>query len=375
VARVAGDAIGQRTGWRNVVVAMPAADGEHWKIVAAANELWQVGQQPLTHGVVGRAFATAHTQLVPDVSADPDYVAGSPSIRSELAVPLRRGERRLGVLNLESDQLAAFGPDDVALAESLADAVALALDHARLYHALADEHRRLRDLEKMRDELAHAMVHDLRNPLTAVSGVLELLDIATGDFISEAHREMLGVARHSAQRMARLIDAILEVNRLESGSMPVERDRIQLAPLVEETLVLQTPLAGDKRLQLEADVPPAAPPLWADPKLVGRVLQNLVGNAVKFTPEGGTIRVSAALEPSEPGMLRIEVSDTGPGIPVAIQPRLFQKFVTGGRGPSHGSGLGLAFCRLAVEAHGGRIWVRSSPGGGATILFTVPVAA
>ncbi len=373
VARAAVRAIGQRTSWQNVVVAVPTSDGAHWKIEATASELSRVGQQPISRGVVGRTFTTGRTQVVPDVTVDPDYVPGSPKIRSEVAVPLRRGERKLGVLNLESERGSAFSPDDVVLAESLADAVALALDHARLYRALADEHRRLQDLEKMRDELTHTMVHDLRNPLTSVAGVLEMLDDHAAGALAPTHREMLKLARHSAERMGELVDAILDVSRLESGSMPVERDRVSVAPLVEETLDLQTPLAGDKGVRLEADVPATSPPLWADPRLVGRVLQNLVGNAVKFTPEGGRIRVRAAVQPSEPGMVVIEVSDTGPGIPDAVQPRLFQKFVTGGQG--RGSGLGLAFCRLAVEAQGGRIWAESIPGRGATFTFTVPVAA
>lgn len=370
VASAAAIAIAQRTGWPNVVVALPDHEQRHWRFRASAPGAMLLEIMPLGLGIIGRAHATGRTQLVPDVSADPDYVAGLPVIRSELAVPIRKAERPLGVLNLESDHPAAFGLDDVALAESIADALALALDNAGLYGALAAEHERLVELERMRDELTHTLVHDLRSPLTAVSGVLETLSSAS---LTDNQREMLRLARNSAGRMSNLIDSILDVSRLESGSMPVERATVALSPLVDEALEIHAPLAEEKSLRLECDVPEASPRAWADPELVGRVLQNLIGNAVKFTPAGGGVRVSAALEPSGDGMLRIAVTDTGPGIPADVRGRLFEKFAASG--PGHGSGLGLAFCRLAVEAHGGRIWADSVAGAGSTFSFTLPVAS
>jgi len=365
VPRVAVEAIGQRTTWLNVTVSVPAEGGRSWRIEALKPELSNVGQQPLEAGIVGRAFVTGRTQNVADVAADPDYVIGSPLIRSELAVPLRRGSHRLGVLNLESDRRAEFGPEDVQFAESLADAVALSLDNAR-------QHRQLLDLEKMRDELTHTLVHDLRNPLTSVSGVLEVLESGlTRGAAPEIQQELLRVAHHSARRMADMIDDILDVSRLESGHMPVELARVSLAPLVDETFQLEQPLAREKKLLLESRVPPE-PLVEVDPRLLGRVLQNLVGNAVKFTPHGGRVSVSAELAIADPPMVRVVVSDNGPGISPQVRERLFQKFVTAGVG--HGTGLGLAFCRLAVEAQGGKIWMEDRGGRGCTFCFTVPVS-
>jgi signal transduction histidine kinase len=111
--------------------------------------------------------------------------------------------------------------------------------------------------------------------------------------------------------------------------------------------------------------------VWADPRLVSRILHNLVGNSIKFTREGGAVRVSALSD--SPSALRVAVSDDGPGIPPELRERLFQKFTTGDV-KGRGTGLGLAFCRLAVEAHGGRIWVDTPPGGGTTFSFTLPLA-
>lgn len=232
-------------------------------------------------------------------------------------------------------------------------------------------------LEKMRDDLTHTMVHDLRNPLTAISGSLQLVNKVGGTLLP-VQQQMLDIARNRAQTMMELVNGILDVSRLESGRMPLERSRVSPAELVAAAVQAQSPLAADKNLNLQTTAPNTLPPVWVDAQLVNRVLQNLLGNAIKFTPPGGRIQITA--EPGDAavqlngctGCVRISVSDTGPGIPPELHSRLFQKFATGLQEGS-GSGLGLAFCKLAVEAHGGRIWVDSEPGHGATFTFTLPV--
>jgi signal transduction histidine kinase len=172
--------------------------------------------------------------------------------------------------------------------------------------------------------------------------------------------------------MSGLVNDILDVSRLENKQMPVERKTFALAPLATEVLKLQTVLADKKGIRLENAIPPETL-AWADTGLISRVLQNLVGNAIKFTLPGGLVRVAASAGVNDRESLLIAVSDTGPGIPVEFQEQIFQKFFTGWQRQS-GTGLGLAFCRLAVEAHGGRIWVESQPGQGATFAFTLPAA-
>jgi signal transduction histidine kinase len=130
-------------------------------------------------------------------------------------------------------------------------------------------------------------------------------------------------------------------------------------------------VAIEKRLVMDNDIPASLPRVAADPELLSRVLENLLGNAVKFTPYGGCVTVSASALPGEP--VRVAVRDTGPGLQPEVKRNLFQKFVSG-RHAERGSGLGLAFCRLAIEAHGGRIWADSEPGQGTTVHFTLPVA-
>ena len=235
-----------------------------------------------------------------------------------------------------------------------------------------------RMLAKMRDDLTHTMVHDLRNPLTGISTAIKLLDRKLSDVLTPAQHRLLEIADSSAQKMVDLVTAILDVSRLESGRMPINPVSLSLYELIVETMSMQMPLATAGNLHLEADVSPQLPAAWADAELVRRVLQNLVGNAIKFTPTGGRVLVSGRECEEKPGettatMLCVSVADTGHGISPELRGSLFQKFVVGEH-RERGSGLGLAFCKLAVEAHGGRIWVDSEPGEGSTFRFTLPIA-
>jgi PAS domain S-box-containing protein len=671
VARMAAEAVAQFASWPHVAIVLVDKDQQHWVTRAASGLLTtSIGLTlPLSEGVVGRAIRAAKTQLVPDVSADPDYAAGHPDTRSELAVPLRHGKRVLGVLNLESDRLAAFDADDVLLAESLADAVALALDNAQLHaetrqraadlsalyaisratsqslalnevlaqtlssalalfdfdaglvslvdpdarsddetlvtlrpvahrglppseaellqyggpegtlcayvfrqreimmisdldqeqpdairtmvaklasygwrayagipllhqkqalgalclfarkprlasaydlalmttighqvttavenarlfettlhdrgrlqalikstrdgvlligmdgrilvvnapalqllrlpgqtedwlgwrikdalrvlhiyapqvvRTLLEEMRRAKNgdeppgegefelsprvihwqslpvmagttplgrllfmrnvtderaVERLREDMTSTMVHDLRNPLTSIFSALIFLKGSTANLLSAGQREILDIGLDSSQRMLGLVNSILDVSRLESGSMPLNQAPVEIVSLIAETLRAQAPLAADKGLHLESDVPPELPPAWVDAELIGRVLQNLTGNAIKFTPSGGVIRLGVKRgESNGRSVLLVSVSDNGPGIPDEIRSRLFQRFVTGPQ-EERGGGLGLAFCKVAVEAHGEHIWVESAPGQGTTFTFSLPICS
>jgi signal transduction histidine kinase len=241
-----------------------------------------------------------------------------------------------------------------------------------------------RVLESMRDDLTRTLIHDLRNPLTTISTSLQFLEQLGGNF-SPDQGFMLEIARSSTQKMLKLINTILDVSQLESGRMPLRYEPVSLAELVEAALRGQLPLAAGKGVRLESSVPQSLPPAWADAKLIERVLQNLIDNAIRFTPLNGLVQVMArqtddgatgAEKISQAGpvsRLLVSVSNDGPGLAPEVQDRLFQKFVTGGEQGS-GTGLGLAFCKLAVEAHGGRIWVESEPDRITTFTFTLPLA-
>lgn len=224
-----------------------------------------------------------------------------------------------------------------------------------------------RMLESLRDDLIHTMVHDLRNPLGSIMVAMELF---SDDPLSDEQRAMVNITRESLNRMANMVNAILDIGRLEAGSMPLDRAAVPLHEISTQIMQIQQPLAQQKTLTLVHDIPDTLPLIDVDRDMISRVVQNLVGNAIKFTPANGTITIVA--EPHDGEML-VTIKDTGPGIAPDVRDRLFQKFATG-KQKGRGSGLGLAFSRLAVEAHGGRIWVESTSGEGTTFKFTLPFA-
>jgi PAS domain S-box-containing protein len=248
-----------------------------------------------------------------------------------------------------------------------------------------------RSLERMREDLTHAMVHDLRNPLTGIFGALKLLNgsIPHG-LLRPSQYQMLALMQSSAQQMISLVNDILDISRLESGRMPIECSHLKPRNVIERIINTEMPLANEKGIHLIYEVPPDILPAWADIGLIERVLQNLVGNAIKFTPPDGHIKVKAseiktapeanvaseniASSNSKPRRIRICVSDTGEGIPTEMRERLFQKFATGQQVGS-GSGLGLAFCKMVLESHNERIWLEQTSEQGTTFCFTLPTRA
>ncbi len=232
-----------------------------------------------------------------------------------------------------------------------------------------------RELALLREELTHMLIHDLRSPLTVVQGSLDIIERNLAAGTMEDIDQLLVLARKSSNRISRMVDELLDVSRLESGQMPLHLEAVDVKTLLEDSAARFAPLAVSAHVSLEISAEPDLSPLHVDPELTGRVLNNLLDNAIKFTPDGGRIRLWARLEPERtPDALLIGVSDTGPGIPPEALSRLFKKFqqVTSIRGRRTGTSLGLPFCKLAVEAHGGRIWVETEVGRGSTFTVVLP---
>jgi PAS domain S-box-containing protein len=226
-----------------------------------------------------------------------------------------------------------------------------------------------KQVESLRASLTRTMVHDLRSPLTVIHGALEALDDGF-ESSRETRDDALRLSRKHTERLLHLVEAILEVQGLSSGTIPLHRRSTDPGALVAEAVRLATPLAETRGQRLIAQVSGQLPWFDVDPTLVGRVLENLIANALKFSSEGSAVTVGAVADAAH---VRIEVIDEGPGVENELRPRLFQEFARGA-GPGRGSGLGLAFCRLAVEAHSGGIGVDSEPGRGARFWFTLPWA-
>jgi signal transduction histidine kinase len=227
-----------------------------------------------------------------------------------------------------------------------------------------------------RELLTETLVHDLRSPVGAVKTTLELIEEAIPkDQRDPVTDQSLDIAARSADRVLSLVESMLDISQLESGNVDLITQPTQIDALIRSTIKELVPVANEDGIVLRHEDSKTLPPVMIDQELIRRVLTNLIDNALKFTPEGGVITISARAEKG--GGVTTRVSDTGPGIPKAYYDKVFTRFgqVPGLRGRRRGSGLGLTFCRLAVEAHGGRIWIEpSSNKGGATLAFTLPAA-
>ncbi len=224
-----------------------------------------------------------------------------------------------------------------------------------------------RQVEKLREDLVNTLVHDLRNPLTVVRASTDLL--AIDEQAGQRVRDLVEPARLATRRLLDLVSRLLEVHTLQSGRLPLERSRVRVEALIAEAVEMQAPLARGKDQRLAVEIEPGLPPLDVDRELVARVLQNLIGNAIKFTG-AGEIRIAARAAAG--AALEVSVHDAGPGIPHELQARLFREFARGTQA-GRGTGLGLAFCHSAITAHGGTISAESDPGRGTTLAFRLPV--
>jgi len=237
---------------------------------------------------------------------------------------------------------------------------------------LKSEKQRLEELQRLRQETTELIIHDLRNPLSAIAISLQMISLVLPEEVLKANSELLSIAQASTQRMQHLVDSLMEISRMETGEAHFEITAFSLKPMVED-LVQRTIILANSKVKLDADIAPDLPMIVADREKIERVLINLIDNALKYVPEQGHIQISAA---QQNGSLQVCVSDTGPGIPAEDRERIFERFTqgTGQKIKRRGFGLGLAYCRLAIERHGGRIWVEEpAEGPGSRFIFTLPL--
>ena len=243
------------------------------------------------------------------------------------------------------------------------------------HQTLEQRNREMEELQQIKDDLTHMIVHDMKNPLAGVMGYLSLvLHLEGQDKLEPEHKQHLERAYQGSQRLLDMTMNLLDISRMEEGKLELVREPIALEAMVEEVIQTFSPTVADEDKHLEILVAPDLPALHADRDILRRILTNLISNAVKHTDSGGHIAVRAT---QNTHTVQIDVQDDGEGIPESAIPLLFQKF---GQVKSKrlrhrtDTGLGLAFCKLAVEAHGGRIEVESEVGKWTQFTFTLPVA-
>ncbi len=229
-----------------------------------------------------------------------------------------------------------------------------------------------KELDGLREDLTAMIYHDLRSPLANVISSLDVLFSMVPEDNKETVVTILNIAEHSTDRIQRLVSSLLDVNRLESGQPVADQRVVDTAALIAQAVLDVEPTIKGRYGTVITNLPKKLPPIWVDEDMARRVLINLMENSVKFTPQDGRFEVGAL---HEGDWVHIWVRDDGPGIPPSEQERIFDKFTRlRGEKRAGGLGIGLAFCRLAVVGHGGKIWVESEPGKGSTFHFTFPVA-
>lgn len=317
---------------------------------------------------------------VDDVEADTTCQAFRDELRAEgiraLAfVPLVHHRRLIGKFMLYRNEPRPFTPRDLQFTETVAVHVAQAvarrqneIELARAYREERDAHLLAEEATRAREEILSVVSHDLRNPLgTILMGAASLLNVDAGD---RGHRTRAIAERihRQANRMARLIEDLVDFAGIQAGQLAIDRRVHEPEAILSATAEIFAPMARERGLAFEVHAPPGLPKLDCDSERVVQVLSNLVANALKVTPRGGSITIGAESGANE---VVLYVKDTGPGIAPDELPRLFERYWRSKHSQYKGAGLGLSIARGIVDAHGGRIWAESQPGAGTTFYFSL----
>ena len=294
--------------------------------------------------------------------------------RARLLVPLMRSGDVVGALVVRRKEPGEFPQAVVSLMQTFAEQSAIALENARLFNEIAQKSRELEIASQHKSQFVANMSHELRTPLAAILGYAELIQEGFYGPLPEKSMDVLTRIRANGKHLLGLINSVLDIAKVESGQFSLNLAEYALDSVVETVRAATESLAETKKLSLKTDVAKPLPVGVGDEQRLTQVLLNLVGNAIKFT-DSGEVRITAK---AVDGHFAVGVTDTGPGIPLEEQKRVFEQFHqvdnsnTKAKG---GTGLGLAIAKQIVEMHGGRIWVESTLGQGATFQMELPIRA
>ncbi|MFN2519617.1 MAG: ATP-binding protein [Candidatus Limnocylindria bacterium] len=325
----------------------------------------------LGEGLIGAALREGRPLLIADVMEDPRYVpsAGGEPGRSAIIVPMRVGGKPVAVLSMSRVLPPAFGPNEQRLAENIAGLIAQVLENQRLF-AEASEAEALRALDRLKDEFLTAVSHELRTPITVISGSLELLSRA--ELASDARDRLIEISRRHTERLARDVEDLLDLAQLQEARITLTREFVTCHELLGDVVAAQEVIASQRGQRLTVSCPEDVPRVLVDRRRMHQILGNLVGNALRYSPPGCSVTVSAERAGGE---LLLRVDDEGPGIPPNERGRVFDKFyrLSPDRDGPAGTGLGLAIAKTLVELHGGRIWVEDGKTAGSSFVVALPL--
>jgi signal transduction histidine kinase len=329
---------------------------------------------PVSKGIAGWVAHQGQAILIPKVIEDPrfypevDWIGGL-AAPAMLCAPVFSEGRIIGVLQALNSTDIPFEPADLIVLSGIGDLIGNAVSFSRLLQEC--------EAENLRDDLIAMIYHDLRSPLANVVSSLEAMEASPSIGGDPSTSSLLHIALRSADRIQQITSSLLEVNRLGAGQVIGERSPVEVKELLREVVRIMMPYVQEKGLCHEVNIADGLPKILVDAKVIRRVLINLMENAIKYTPAKGKMWVGAE---KDGDFVRLWVKDTGPGISMADRERVFEKYTRlcseSQKGPEgqEGMGLGLAFCRMVVQAHGGRIWIESEEGSGSEFSFTMPLA-
>ena len=315
----------------------------------------------------------------PDIANDPDVPVGArlsadaDGVKAALFAPMIWEGRGIGAIVVARDFVGPFSEKEIALLKTFADQAVIAIQNARLFREIQDKSRQLEVANKHKSEFLANMSHELRTPLNAIIGFSEVLQEKLFGDVNEKQSDYLNDIHSSGKHLLGLINDILDLSKVEAGRMELDLATFGVASALSNAMTLVRERAQRHNVALRMEVDPGLGEVAADERKLKQILVNLLTNAVKFTPDGGSVEVTARREPDA---LVIAVRDTGIGIAPEDQEAVFEEFRQVGRhytNKQEGTGLGLALTKKFVELHGGRIWVESEPGKGSTFTFTIPV--
>jgi signal transduction histidine kinase len=290
-------------------------------------------------------------------------------MQTYLATPLIHAGETVGSLSLHFSEAGAVGASDRAFTKLLAQTSAAALHRARSYDVEREKRHNAEVLAHAREDVLGVVAHDLRNPLNLIQMTAELM--FDEELPHPRSKELLSIAIRAAKEMNRLIEDLLDTVRLQSGRLSLEVKDVSVDEIIKQAELTFRPVADRRRVHFETAGQDGAT-VRADPTRVSQIVGNLVGNAIKFTPEKGSVKLLATPKDTE---ILFQITDDGPGIPADNVSHIFDNFWQARKNDRRGVGLGLAIAKTLVEAQGGKIWVESEVDHGSTFSFSLPAVS
>lgn len=364
---------------RASTIALLSEDGSELVVEAAAGIKPQYHRVriKLGEGISGRAVRERRMIYIRDTYREPDFLFFDDVLRSLLVVPLITRDRVIGTLTVDSDRPEAFSDSDRQLLTIAAAQVSVAFSNARLFEALEERaaelaraYEELKENDRLKDELVQNVSHELRTPLTFIRGYVDLLLEGEMGGLTPQQLQALQIVSTKTDEVTRLVEDIMSLQRISAGNL--RRERFAISDLLESSVACHEMSAENQGLELIYEPPAKLGIVEADQGRINQVLDNLIGNAMKFSPDGGKI-VLRMIERRDDVL--VVVSDEGIGIPEDKAERIFERFYQidgSARRRFGGAGIGLAIVKRIIDAHAGDIWVKSGGEKGSAFFFTLP---